>query len=207
MKKLRRNTALGMIGLNADIQYATEMDREMFLGLRTGTPVEIKAKPDRNVRHHRKYFAMMKIGLEYWKPDDDIITGPERWIAQNVAKEFANMSQNKDFYEDFGKDIANKVIHDVTEMRKKKLNLDALHSIDLYRKKIMIDAGFFDYILLADGRALREPHSIAFDDMSQDKFNEIYRGCFNQIWQQTLVQVFESEQDAQRAIDEMQQFV
>ncbi len=207
MKKLRRNTALGMIGPNADIQYATEMDRDLFLGLRTGTPVEIKAKPDRNVRHHRKYFAMMKLGLEYWKPDTDIITKPERWIAQKVAKEFAILSQNQDFYKNFGLDIANKVIRDVTECRKKKLNIDLLQNIDLYRKKIMIDAGFFDYILLADGRALREPHSIAFDEMSQDKFNEIYRGCFNQIWQQTLIQVFENEQEAQRAIDEMQQFV
>ena len=78
MSKLRRNIALGMIGNNGDIQYATEMDRDKFLGLKIGTAVEIKAQPDRNVQHHRKFFAMMKLGLEYWKPDTDIITLPER---------------------------------------------------------------------------------------------------------------------------------
>ncbi len=207
MKKIRRNIALGMITQNADIQYATEMDRDMFLGLKIGTPVEIKAQPDRNVKHHRKFFAMMKLGLEYWKPDTDIITAPERWIAEKVALEFSFLSQNQEFYQEYALPIANKVIHDVTEMRKKKIDSDAFHNIDLYRRKIMIDAGFFDYILLQDGSALREPHSIAFNKMSQDKFNEIYRGCFSQIWQQTLIQVFTTQIEAQNAIDEMMTFV
>ncbi len=207
MKKIRRNTAVGMISQNGNVEYATEMDRELFFGLSIGTPVEIKAKPGRNVGHHRKYFALMKMGLEYWKPDISFVSKAEGWIAHNVAKEFANLSQNKDFYERYGKEIANKVIQGVSKERQMKLNSDAFHNIDLYRRKIMIDAGFFDYILLPDGGALREPYSIAFDEMSQDKFNEIYRGCFNQIWQQTLIQVFDTELEAQQAIDSMMSFV
>ncbi len=207
MKKMRRNTAVGLISQNGSIEYATEMDRDLFLGLAIGTPVEIKAKPGRNVGHHRKYFALMKMGLEYWKPDISFVSKAEYWIAHQVAKEFANLSQNKDFYEQFGKAIASKVTQGVSKEREMKLNGDMFHSIDLYRRKIMIDAGFFDYILLPDGGALREPFSIAFDEMSQDKFNDIYRGCFNQIWQQTLIQVFDTKDEAQQAIDTMMSFV
>lgn len=207
MTNIRHNVAMGQIAQNGQIQYATEMDEDLFLGLAIGTPVEIRAKPKRNLMHHRKYFALMKLGLEYWKPDVSLVSKPERWIAHRVAKEFAKLSQNKDFYEKYGKDIADKVLQDVTDER--KINLDGVsyHNLDLYRRKIMIDADFFDYILLPDGGALREPYSIAFDRMSQDKFNEIYRGCFNQIWQQTLIQVFDKPEDAERAVNEMMSFI
>ena len=207
VSQIKRNIALGQIVQHGEIQYATEMDKELFFGLPIGTPLEIKAKPRRNIMHHRKFFALMKLGQEYWKPDVSLISKPERWIAHRVAKEFAKNSENKDFYELYGKNIANNVLQGVTKERETKLNSDMLHNIDLYRRKIMIDANFCDYILLADGGLLREPWSIAFNKMSQDKFNQIYRGCFNQIWQQTLIQVFDSPEDAEKAINEMMSFV
>lgn len=207
MKKKRRNVAMGQIAQYGQIQYASEMDQDLFMGLAVGTPVEMKARPKRNIMHHRKYFALMKIGLEYWQPDIKFISKAEYWIAHQVAKYFAELSQNKDFYEQYAKEVAERVLQGVTKERSMKLNSDVFHNIDLYRRKIMIDAGFFDYILLPDGGALREPYSIAFDEMSQEKFNEIYQGCFNQIWQQTLIQVFKTEYEAQKAIDEMLSFV
>ena len=207
MKKIRRNVAVGLIAQNGNIEYATEMDRDLFLGLSIGTPVEIKARPDRNVAHHRKYFALIKMGLEYWQSDFSFVSETECWVAHKVAQEFAKLSQNQEFYNSFGKEIADKVLFDVSEHRQTQLNGDIQHNIDLYRRKIMIDAGYFDYILLPDGGALRRPHSISFDEMSQDKFNEIYRGCFNQIWKQTLIRVFDTKIDAQNAIDKMMSFV
>ncbi len=207
MSKLRQNIALGQIVQHGDIQFATEMDKDLFLGLPIGTPVEITPKPKRNLGHHRKFFALMKLGMEYWQPDISMISRPERWIAHQVAKNFAKASDNENFYEEYGEDIANKTLQDVTKHRKSELNVDAFHNIDQYRKKIMIDAGFFDYILLPDGGAILEPNSIAFSKMSQEKFNEIYRGCFSEIWQQTLYQVFDSQEDMQTAINEMMSFV
>lgn len=207
MKKIRRNVALGQIVQNGNIQYATEMDKNLFFGLAIGTVVEMRAKPNRNLRHHKKYFALMKLGLEYWKPDVSLVSESEKWIAHQVVKEFAKLSQNQEFYNLYGKEVADRVIQYVTTDRRIKFSDDTFHNLDLYRRKIMIDAGFFDYILLPDGGARREPYSIAFDCMSQDKFNEIYRGCFNQIWQQTLFQIFESPEAAESAVNEMMSFV
>ena len=206
-RKKKKNVALGLLAQGAHIQYATEMDSDLLIGLPIGTPVEIHPKPNRNIAHHRKYFAMMKMGLEYWKPDVHLITKSEIWVAHKVAKEFASLSQNKDFYDNYGKDIANKVVTNLSIEREKKLNVDIFYNLDLYRRKIMIDAGFFDYIVLEDGDMLREPWSISFDDMSQEKFNEIYRGCFNQIWQQTLFQIFPCQSEAQKAIDQVMHFL
>ena len=207
MTQVRRNVAMGIVAQNGSVQYATEMDRDLFLGLAIGTPLEIRAKPKRNISHHKKYFALMKTGLEYWEPDIPMVSKPECWIAHQVAKSFAALSKNPNFYRDYGKAIADEVIQGVTESRQMKLNGDHAHNIDLYRRKIMIDAGFYDYILLPNGGTLCEPYSIAFDQMSQDKFNEIYRGCFEQIWKQTLIQVFDTKEAAQSAIDEMLQFL
>ncbi len=207
MNKLRTNTALGVITQNGRIEYATELDSDKFMGLAIGTPVTIKADPRRNLRHHKKFFALMKLGLEYWVPDIAYVSKAEYWIAHKVAQEFGNLSQNPDFYIQFGEEIASGIVQDVSKERQLRLNGDAQHNIELYRKKIMIDAGHFDYILLPEGGALREPHSIAFDKMSQDKFNEVYRDCFSQIWQQTFVGVFDTPEEAEEAVNKMMGFV
>ena len=204
---MRRNVALAVIVQNGEIQYATELDREKFRGLSIGTPLEVRAKPTRNLAHHRKYFALMKMGMEYWKPEISLVSNAEAWIAHKVAKQFEKLSGIENFYEDHGRAIVDSVILNVTAERGKRIDPSVFNNLDLYRRKIMIDAGFYEHIVLPDGGTLREPYSIAFDHMSQDKFNEIYRGCFNQIWQQTLIHIFSSQEEAQRAIDELMGFV
>lgn len=70
----------------------------------------------------------------------------------------------------------------------------------------MIEAGFFDLEMLPNGGTIKRPWSIAFDKMDQEQFEKIYKGCFNVIWNKSLFQVFNDEQEMQNAIYQHMEF-
>jgi hypothetical protein len=70
--------------------FATEADREAAKRHRIGQEVTLSAKATRNGKFHRKYFALLNLGFEYWE------TGDREHKGRAVAKNF----------ERFRKDVA-----------------------------------------------------------------------------------------------------
>lgn len=64
--------------------YATEADREIAKRLRIGQEVTVEVKTSRNGKFHRKYFALLNLGFEYWETDDREHKG--RAVAKNFER-------------------------------------------------------------------------------------------------------------------------
>ncbi len=192
----------GYIGTGGYIQYADSDMREKAATM-SGRVVAIKPKSkakSRILEHHRKFFALINLGFEYWSPDVSLISEPEFYIAHETAKQFCHLAGREDMYETHGIEIANMVLSKIKKQRESHCDPEAYKCKDNYRYQVMIDAGFFDLEMLPNGGTIKRPWSIAFDNADQEQFEKIYKGCFEVIWNKSLFQVFNDEQEMQNAV-------
>ncbi|MCQ9087392.1 DUF1367 family protein [Vibrio alginolyticus] len=200
--KKEKTEIIGAIGTGGYIQYATSEMREKAATMR-GRVVAIKPKSkakSRILEHHRKFFALINLGFEYWSPDISLISEPEHYIAHETAKQFCQLAGRSDMYETHGIEIANMVLSKIKKQRESHCDPEAYKCLDNYRYQVMIDAGFFDLEILPNGGTVKRPWSIAFDSADQEQFEKIYKGCFDVIWNKSLFQVFNDEQEMQNAV-------
>ncbi|EGQ8054298.1 DUF1367 family protein [Vibrio alginolyticus] len=191
----------GYIGTGGYIQYADSDMREKAATM-SGRVVAIKPKSkakSRILEHHRKFFALINLGFEYWSPDVSLISEPEFYIAHETAKQFCQLAGREDMYETHGIEIAEMVLSKIKKQRESHCDPEAYKCKDNYRYQVMIDAGFFDLEILPNGGTVKRPWSIAFDNADQEQFEKIYKGCFDVIWNKSLFQVFNDEQEMQNA--------
>lgn len=199
---------IGAIGTGGYIQYATPEMREKAATMR-GRVVAIKPKSKAKARvldHHRKFFALIHLGFEYWSPDVSLISEPEYYIAHETAKQFCQLAGREDMYETHGIEIANIVLSKIKKQRESHCDPEAYKCIENYRYQVMIEAGYFDLEMLPNGGTVKRPWSIAFENADQEQFETIYKGCFNVIWNQSLFQVFNDEQEMQNAVYRFMEF-
>lgn len=210
-KKKSKHEIVGVIGTGGYLQYATSAMREQASVLK-GRLVSIKpirakgGDANRILEHHRKFFALLKLGFEYWSPEVDLVSEPEKWTAHETAKRFCELAGREDMYETHGTEIAELVLSQLKQARKKRCDTEAYKCPENYRRKVMIDSGFFDLEVMPNGGTIKRPWSIAFENMDQPDFEKIYRGCLNTIWNMSLFQVFADEQEVHNAVSQMMEF-
>ncbi|WP_170107428.1 DUF1367 family protein [Photobacterium indicum] len=206
-KRTKPNEILAVIGGGGFVSYATNEDQEQAKNL-TGRVVAIKPKSKaRNLKHHRKFFALMKLGFMYWSPYMRLVSEPEDWIAREVAREFCKQAGKPELFDQFGNDIAQHVIDRMARKRSRRADPEAYKCPDNYRHKIMVDAGFFETVTLPNGGVIRRPWSVSFENLAQEDFNKIYKGCFNVVWSESLFQIFDDEAEAENAVNQLMSFV
>lgn len=185
----------------------TDYDRNLLKGLPVGSAVKIiPISNNRNYQHHKKFFALLDCGFEYWQPEFSVLTQAEEWIAQAIAKKIAVAANNEHFYETVTKPIANEVLAEVRLNRESKLDYEGMKSLEAYLNHVMKKAGFYDIKPAQDGGTLKERWSISFDNCPQEKFNEIFKGVFGVIWNETLCNVYENEWVLENKINQLMAF-
>ncbi|CAK1923743.1 conserved hypothetical protein [Vibrio crassostreae] len=189
------------------VRFADSEEHEKARKL-AGRVVEIKVfKKGRNLRFHRKFFALLNLGFSYWSPSFKGVSDPEENLAHDVAKLFCELAGTPELYEVQGKEIAHLAIQRLESKRLGYLDPEAYKDPDNYRKKVMIEAGFYELEYLPTGGAIKVPWSISFDNMDEIQFEKIYRGCSNVIWNMSLFQTFESKEEMERAVNQMMGFM
>lgn len=206
-KRTKPDDILAVIGAGGFVQFATNDEHERAKQLK-GRVVAIKPKKaGRNLKHHRKFFALIRLGFSYWSPVKRLVSDPEEWIAHEVAKTFCELAGNPDMYKVQGIEIAQLVVDRMARKRSTRLDPEAYKSEEKYRSMIMIEAGFFELEHLPSGGVIQRPWSIAFDQMPQEEFNKIYSGCSEVIWNKSLFQIFDDEQQMDNAVNQLMGFI
>ncbi|EOD9553452.1 DUF1367 family protein [Vibrio parahaemolyticus] len=209
--KKSKSELIGMIGTGGYLQYATADMQEKASSMRgrlvSLKPVRTKkGEQNRILEHHRKFFALLKLGFTYWSPEVDLVSEPERWAAHETAKRFCSMAGREDMYETHGTEIAELVLSQLKAERKKRCDTEAYKCPENYRRKVMINSGFYDLEVQPNGGTIKRPWSIAFENMGQEDFERIYNGCFNTIWNMSLFQIFANQQEVHNAICQLMEF-
>lgn len=198
---------LGIVTGGGFISYVTDEDKDNAKNL-IGQCVKIKpAKGVRNLKHHGKFFKLIELGYEAWSPKIKLVSQPEEWIANAVAKEFCDQAGQPELFEKFGKEIAQIAIDKMVRKRSSRIDIEGYKCKENYRKNVMIKAGFYELVTLPDGGVIKRPWSIAFHNMTQEQFNIVYKKCFDVIWNDTLFQQFANEQELEKRINNLLGFM
>lgn len=203
-KKAHKTEILAVKYANGAVVAETGYDRNLLKGLPVGSAVKIiPMKNNRNYQHHKKFFALLDAGFEYWQPEFSVLTQAEEWIAQRVAIEIAAAANDENLYQSVTKPIADQVLAKVRSNREEKLDYEGMKTLEAYLNHVMKKAGFYDIKPSPDGGTLKERWSISFANMPQEKFNEVYKGVFGVIWNETLCHVYEDEAALDNKINQL----
>ena len=205
--KTKRKTVIHAVKCENGVVVAeTEYDRNLLKNLPIGCAVKIEPmRNNRNYQHHKKFFALLECGFEYWEPKFQVLSDMEVWICDEIYKDVCKVlptSTLKTWLREFLDDLVARI----TKRRLAKLDYEAMKTREAYLNHTMKKAGFYDVRPSQDGGTIKERWSISFDNMPQEQFNEVYRGVFGVIWNETLCNVYQDEWALENKISQLMGF-
>lgn len=149
-------------------------------------------KQVRNPAFHRRFFALLNLGFEYWEPTGGAISSNERRLITGYAKFLASYAGNESVLID----AADLYLEQVANRR--VLNgISLCKSFDAYRSWVIVEAGHFDAIQLPDGTLRKHPRSISFANMDELEFQQLYKAALDVLWRWILSRSFSSRDEAE----------
>lgn len=150
-------------------------------------------KQVRNPAFHRKFFALLNLGFEYWEPTGGAISSNERKLVTGYAKFLAAFGSNEGAL----LDAAEQYLVRIADKRAGSISL--CKSFDAYRSWVIVEAGHYDAIQLPDGTLRKHPRSIAFANMDELEFQQLYKAALDVLWRWILSRAFRSQEEAENA--------
>ncbi|HIF9127005.1 TPA: DUF1367 family protein [Photobacterium damselae] len=178
----------------------TESDKAVLDQKRIGTVLECSVKMLRNPRFHRKFFALLNLGFDYWQPLGGAISPSERHMVDNFTNFLSAYGASK-------KSLENAAQAFLEQQALQRSDIQIEKSFEAYRKWVISEAGFFNLVTLPDGGTLKEARSIRFAKMDESEFSELYGAVFQVLWTHILRNTFQDEQDAETAVNRLLGYV
>jgi len=165
-----------------------------------GAVLEADFRQLRNPAFHRKFFALLNLGFEYWEPTGGAISSNERRLVTGYAKFLATFGGSEGALLDAAEQYLARIAD------KRAGSISACKSFDAYRAWVIVEAGHYDAIQLPDGTLRKHPRSIAFASMDELEFQQLYRAALDVLWRWILSRAFRSEAEAENAAAQLLSF-
>ena len=166
-----------------------------------GAVLEAEFRQLRNPAFHRKFFALLNLGFEYWEPAGGAISSNERKLVNGYARYLAAFGGNESALMDAAEQYLDQVAS-----RRITNGISLCKSFDAYRAWVTIEAGHFDTIQLPDGTLRKHPRSISFASMDETEFQQLYRAALDVLWRWILSRVFRDQREAENAAAQLMNF-
>ncbi|GEC68944.1 uncharacterized protein DUF1367 [Raoultella ornithinolytica] len=167
---------------------------------RLGAVLEADYKLVRNPAFHRRYFALLNLGFDYWEPTGGAISSNERKLVYGYASFLAAYGGNESAL----LDAAEQYLDRVAEKRAGSISI--CKSFDAYRTWVIVEAGHYDAIQLPDGTLKKHPRSISFSSMDDTEFHELYKASLDVLWRWILSRSFNSQMEVENAANQLLSF-
>ncbi|HAU5699521.1 TPA: DUF1367 family protein [Citrobacter freundii] len=194
---------LQLIKHSSDILIsATPETREILQSkIKLGAVLVAEFRQVRNPAFHRRFFALLNLGFEYWEPTGGAISSNERKLVNGYAKFLAAFGGNEgallDAAEQYLEQVASRRITNGISLCK---------SFDAYRAWVIVEAGHYDAIQLPDGTLRKHPRSIAFANMDETEFQQLYKAALDVLWRWVLSRAFKDQREAENAASQLMSF-
>lgn len=181
---------------------ATPETREILQSkIKLGAVLVAEFKQVRNPAFHRRFFALLNLGFEYWEPAGGAISSNERKLVTGYAK----------FLASFGGDeyaLLNSAEQYLDQIASRRVTngISLCKSFDAYRAWVIVEAGHYDAIQLPDGTLRKHPRSIAFANMDETEFQQLYKAALDVLWRWILSRTFRTQQEAENAAAQLMSF-
>lgn len=172
-------------------------DVDALQALPTDRELAAEVVVPRNVRLHRKAFALAHLAFSYWEPKN-LVTNVERHTVGQLGKFLAASGLERDT-------VRSLCVEFLRHLDRRRQTLEAEKSFDAFREFITIEAGYFDVVLTPSG-----PRKVAkswrFASMDDTTFAAFYGALFSACWRLVLAQHFDSETEAEAAAEQLLTF-
>ena len=169
--------------------------------IKLGAVLVAEFKQIRNPAFHRRFFALLNLGFEYWEPTGGAISSNERKLVTEYAKFLASCGGDEhallNSAEYFLEQVANRRVTNGISLCK---------SFDAYRAWVIVEAGHYDAIQLPDGSLRKHPRSISFSNMDEIEFQQLYKAALDVLWRWILSKTFQTPAQAENAAAQLMSF-
>ncbi|HAT2173035.1 TPA: DUF1367 family protein [Citrobacter freundii] len=169
--------------------------------IKLGAVLVAEFRQVRNPAFHRRFFALLNLGFEYWEPTGGAISSNERKLVTGYAKFLASFGGSEaallDAAEQYLEQVANRRITNGISLCK---------SFDAYRAWVIVESGHYDAIQLPDGTLRKHPRSIAFANMDEAEFQQLYKAALDVLWRWVLSRSFKDQREAENAASQLMSF-
>lgn len=179
---------------------ATPEASEFLLRVKTGVWLNCNVTMARNYLFHKRFFALLNLGFEYWTPAGGTITPAEKQYLNGYIRYLILIAGNEETLRETEQAYGDRVAHRRADGRA------ITKSFEAFRKWATIEAGFYDEFLLPDNTRRREARSISFTSMSEQEFHEVYKAVFNVLWNVILFRAFPSRQEVESVAMQLLEF-
>ncbi|HBL7051327.1 TPA: DUF1367 family protein [Enterobacter cloacae] len=155
----------------------------------------------RNPAFHRRFFALLNLGFEYWEPTGGSISSNERKLITGYARYLASYGGNEGALIDAAEQYLEQVAY-----RRVTNGISLCKSFDAYRSWVIVEAGHFDTIQLPDGTLKKHPRSISFANMDELEFQQLYKAALDVLWRWILSKAFRDQSEAENAAAQLMSF-
>ena len=157
-------------------------------------------KQVRNPAFHRRFFALLNLGFEYWEPTGGAISSNERRLVTGYARYLASFGGSETALLDAAEQYLDRIAD------KRTGSISACKSFDAYRAWVTIESGHYDAIQLPDGTLRKHPRSIAFANMDESEFQQLYKAALDVLWRWILSRAFRDQREAENAAAQLLSF-
>ncbi len=168
--------------------------------VRSGAVLEAEFRQVRNAAFHRKFFALLNLGFEYWTPAGGAITSAERKLVTGYAKYLASYGGSQQAL----MEAAEAYLARMADKRTGSISI--CKSFDAYRAWVTVEAGYYDVVELPDGSIRKVARSISFAKMDDTEFQGLYKAAFDVLWRWILSRAFRSYDEAENVAMQLMEF-
>lgn len=169
--------------------------------IKLGAVLVADFKQVRNPAFHRRFFALLNLGFEYWEPTGGAISSNERKLVTGYARFLASIGGSEAALLDAAEQYLEQV-----GSRRVTNGISICKSFDAYRAWVTIVAGHYDTIQLPDGTLRKHPRSIAFANMDEIEFQQLYKAALDVLWRWILSRAFKDQREAENAAAQLLSF-
>ncbi|CAM3946048.1 DUF1367 domain-containing protein [Pluralibacter gergoviae] len=193
---------LQLIKQSADVLISASPETSAILQskFKLGAVLVAEFRQVRNPAFHRRFFALLNLGFEYWEPTGGAISSNERKLVTGYAKFLAAYGGNEGALLDAAEQYLDRIAD------KRAGSISACKSLDAYRAWVTVEAGHYDAIQLPDGTLRKHPRSIAFANMDETEFQQLYKAALDVLWRWILSRTFKTQQEAENAANQLLSF-
>lgn len=182
------------------IPASPETSEILHSKIKLGAVLVAEFRQVRNPAFHRRFFALLNLGFEYWEPTGGAISSNERKLVTGYAKFLAAYGGNEGVL----LDAAEQYLDRIAEKRAGSISL--CKSFDAYRAWVIVEAGHYDAIQLPDGTLKKHTRSISFASMDECEFQELYKASLDVLWRWILSRSFNSPMEVENAANQLLSF-
>lgn len=168
--------------------------------IKLGAVLVAEFRQVRNPAFHRRFFALLNLGFEYWEPTGGAISSNERKLVNGYAKFLAAFGGNEGALLDAAEQYLDRIAD------KRAGSISICKSYDAYRAWVIVESGHYDAIQLPDGTLRKHPRSIAFANMDETEFQQLYKAALDVLWRWVLSRAFKTQREAENAASQLMSF-